>query len=187
MPEGFKITEVELQKGSHQSADKGLCFMEMAAWFAGEDHTDRPMCVCPVLGAYGRPLNDTMPHELRNSILRPLVPLIVGTRDSASENARAEFLAMWTVNKIIPPALRQVGLHDVAATCERATDLTAASRAAAAAALAAARAARAADDGVWTVAVDGLRKAILIGKHEPFTSNIDWHARKTALIDMVAA
>lgn len=35
-----QITEVKLAEGAHASANDGLCFMEMAAWFAGEAHSD---------------------------------------------------------------------------------------------------------------------------------------------------
>ena len=250
------VKEVSLGGGAHQSPEQGMCFMEMAAWFAGEDHSDEPDCACPVLGRYGIGLNDQMPDGARNELLRPLVPVIVGTKDASAEQARAEFLAKWAVNKIAPIALGAAGLTEHARKCENALTIGdckdaardaraavdaadaraavdavdaaayayAAARAAAdAAAYAAARAARAAayaaaaaraaadaadadaraadaraadaraadaraaGYAVWEVAVEGLRQAIQIGKHEPLAAHIDWSARHEALKSMVAA
>jgi hypothetical protein len=181
-----QITEVKLGSGSHGSANDGLCFMEMAAWFAGEAHSDKPDCACPVLGAYGIRLNDAMPDDLRDRLLKPLVPQIVGTRDKGSEQRRAEFLAMWAVNKVLPIILRLRGFESHAMACEKAKGLSeaksaayaayAAANAAAyaayaayaanAAANAAAYAAYAAKEQIFTVSVDGLREAIKLGRNE---------------------
>ncbi len=169
------IEEIKLSRGSHSSPQEGLCILEMVSWFAGEKHSDKPDCACPVLGAYAINLNDRMPDDVRDRLLKPLVPLISGTRDKASERPRAEFLAMWTVNKILPAVLRKQGFADHAAACENARTLVEARAAAAAydaaadvafAATAAAAAAAAAD--VWALAVEGLRQAILIGRHDGF-------------------
>jgi hypothetical protein len=138
-----QITEVKLGSGSHESANDGLCFMEMAAWFAGEEHSDKPDCACPVLGAYGIRLNDAMPDDLRDRLLKPLVPQIVGTRDKASEQRRAKFLAMWAINKVLPIILRLRGFESHALACEKAKGLSEA-KSAANAAYAAADAAAAA-------------------------------------------
>uniref|UniRef100_UPI0030D798EF hypothetical protein n=1 Tax=uncultured Sphingomonas sp. TaxID=158754 RepID=UPI0030D798EF len=138
------VTEVTLASGAHANPQEGLCFMEMVAWFAGEEHSDEPQCACPVLGRYGIGLNDRMPTDLRDRLLKPLVPMIAGTRGTRDdERRRAEFLAMWTINRILPSALRAIGLKDHGDACATAATLPAA-RAAADAARAAADAARAA-------------------------------------------
>jgi hypothetical protein len=118
------ITEVKLAHGSHDAPEQGMCFMEMVAWFAGEDHSDKPKCACRVLGAYGINLNDNMPDALRDRMLKPLVPAIagtIGTRDD--QQARAEFLVRWTVNRILPISLRAVGCNDAADQCEKAVSV----------------------------------------------------------------
>lgn len=190
----------------------------MAAWFAGEKHSDKPECVCPVLGAYGVTLNDAMPGSLRDRLLKPLVPLVVGTHDPENEQRRAEFLVMSVVNKIVPIALRASGLKYHAIACEQAGDLKSASAAAAAAAaapdtaayntaaaadtasyaadyvvactasvqraayaVAYAAAATAAVD-VWPVAVECLRQAIMLGKHE---GKIAFEQRHAVLRELV--
>jgi hypothetical protein len=144
-----------------------------------------------------------MPDDLRDRLLKPLVPQIVGTRDKDSERKRGEFFAMWAVNKVLPIILRERGFTKEADACERASNLGEARRAyaanyafrnltgaanaanyAAAAAMAVASAyaanyaaaaatfaatsaaTSAAREQIWTVAVEGLRQAILIGRHE---------------------
>ena len=123
----MNVTEVRLAEGHHESAAAGMCFMEMVAWFAGEKHSDRPACACPVLGRYGIELNDTMPDAMRDRLLKPLVPMIAGTRGtSADELARARFLTMWNVNKIMPIYLRVyqlAPLDKLATACEQASSV----------------------------------------------------------------
>ena len=69
------ITEVRLSGGSHTTAQDGLCFMEMVAWFAGEKHSDKPACASRVLGTYGIVINDNTKlflylHEKINDLIR---------------------------------------------------------------------------------------------------------------------
>ncbi len=181
-----QIDEIKLAVGSHTSPNDGLCFMEMVAFFAGEKHSDKPDCACPVLGAYGIALNDRMPADVRDQLLKPLVPLVAGTRDKASEQKRVEFLTLWETNKVLPIVLRDRGFNDHARACEQATSLNEA-RAAANAANAADAAANAANTAanaaantavnaaaaeIWQVAVEGLRQAILIGRHDGLTAAV---------------
>ena len=193
----LQITEVRLAEGAHVAPEQGMCFMEMVAWFAGEKHSDKPACACPVLGAYGICLNDGMPDVERDRLLKPVVPMIAGTRSPADELARARFLAMWTVNKIYPVWLRVYGVAELdalATECERAETVDDLQRLAALAARAA-RAARAdlaalaarARDQIYPIAVEGLKQAILIGRHEGFDLAIDLAARREALKQLVDA
>ena len=95
-----QITEVRLSAGKHGSPEEGMCFMEMTAWFAGEKHGDHPECACPVLTAYGITLNDNMSDAMRDRLLKPLVPLIAGTRGTPEDElARGKFLALWGINR----------------------------------------------------------------------------------------
>ena len=206
-----QITEVSLSEGRHEAPEQGMCMMEMVAWFAGEEHSDRPECVCPVLGAYGREANDQMPYYLRDTLLKPLVPLVVGTFDPDAEKARAEFLVIWAVNKVLPVVLRKEGREKEARACESVGSLPDAARAAravnaayaalaantaantaaytaSAAAYTAGHAAYAADAVgvavIWPIAIEGYRRAILIGKNE---GTIAFEPRMEALRKLVAA
>lgn len=59
------IENLNLDKGAHSTRDEGVCLMEAVAFVAGEPHTDHPVCASPVLGAFGRSLNDVLSDETR--------------------------------------------------------------------------------------------------------------------------
>jgi hypothetical protein len=135
--------EVKLSAGSHSGREEGMCVMELVAFYAGEPHGDNPECACPVLGAYARRLNDCMPDDIRDRLLKPLVPLLAETRDRDKALKRGQFLAEWT--------------GDPRAIDYSAYDAVTAARFAAHAAVTRAR-----KDG-WESAVSGLRRAIGLG------------------------
>ncbi len=96
---------LRLENGSHESPDEGVCLMEAVAWLAREPHGDEPKCVCPVLGAFGRGLNDRLDVERRQR-LKPLIPVLVGTASDGHAEARG-FMAMdWIVRTYTPAWLR---------------------------------------------------------------------------------
>src|SRR5258708_29842348 len=72
------LETLTLAHGRHENRDDGLCLMEAVAWFAGKPHSDRPPCVSPVLGAYGRTLNDILPDIPRQE-LKQFIPRLPGT------------------------------------------------------------------------------------------------------------
>jgi hypothetical protein len=102
------IDHVPLRAGAHPSRDDGVCAMEMVAWLAGESHSDEPRCACPVVGALVRACNDAMNDTQRNRYLRPLVPMLVGTRGSAAtERARGWLVVDTVVRTLLPLRLRR--------------------------------------------------------------------------------
>ncbi len=71
----------ELKSGAHTANDgAAMCAMEAAAWVAGEPWSDHPECVCPVIGAFMRSWNDSLPDDRRTALLLPLIPATIGTR-----------------------------------------------------------------------------------------------------------
>ena len=100
---------LRLENGSHEGPDEGVCLMEAVAWLAREPHSDEPKCVCPVLGAFGRGLNDRLDVERRQR-LKPLIPALIGTASDGHAEARG-FMAMdWIVRTYTPAWLRLAGL-----------------------------------------------------------------------------
>ena len=83
-----------LRRGAHPSRDDGMCAMEMVAWLAGEEHSDEPVCACPVVAALVRASNDAMTDDARNRYLRPLVPQLVNSRGSAADERVRGLLAI---------------------------------------------------------------------------------------------
>ena len=215
-----KVAPVHLARGAHVTAEDGLCFMEMVAWFAGEKHNDAPSCVSPVLTVFGIGLNDLMNDTERNTLLKPLVPLIAGTVDPDSEQKRAEFLIMWTVNNIVPVALindidRLSSLVPLVRACEASNTTDEAKNAVFQ--LHAFDCPRhfynaiqmfngnmnsnamslltkginvgvyqASNPRIWELAIEGLRQAILLGRHEGFVDEADvLSQRSDKLLELV--
>jgi hypothetical protein len=78
IPDG---TPVRLTDGGHSSPREGVCVVELASLIAQEEFSDRPRCVCPVIGAFLRGWNDRAPYAERQR-LSPYAERIVGSRGS---------------------------------------------------------------------------------------------------------
>ena len=100
---------LRLENGSHPGPNEGVCLMEAVAWLAREPHSDKPNCVCPVLGAFGRGLNDRLDVERRQR-LKPLIPGLVGTASDGHAEARGFMVMDWIVRTYTPAWLRLAGL-----------------------------------------------------------------------------
>ena len=152
-----------LKKGSHRSPEDGMCSTEAVAWIAGEEHSDRPDCCCPVLAAFVRSWNDGMRSDAERDRLLKWVPRLVGTRaDADTERRRAEMALDWLVHECAPAWLDLAGLAEHAAGLRAMSGidqpkLDAASAAAGAAARAAAE--NAAENAVWAAAENAVRAA----------------------------
>lgn len=156
---------IELQKGAHASREKGVCAMELAAWIAGEPHSDHPACVSAALGALLRNWNDSVDHKFRQK-LKPYIPRVVGTGADGRSIARAWMAADWLVRVCAPAwlelaklkehamALRTAEVIRDSASCARVQPLLEAARVAAgdAAMVAAWEAAREAAWDAWAAA-----------------------------------
>jgi hypothetical protein len=111
---------LDLKEGRHKAFEQGACLLEAAAWLAGEPFTDHPECVCPVIAAFGRSWNDSLPDDAtRNRLLRPLLPKLIGTRSTPDvQDARAFMAADWAVRVFTPAWLRLIDLEANAAELE---------------------------------------------------------------------
>ena len=98
-----------LAKGGHDTRDDGVCLLEAVAWWAHEDHTDHPACVSPVLGQFGRTLNDVLPSAKRQE-LRPLISLLPGTAGDGLDETRGYLALDWLIRTYTPAFLSLAGL-----------------------------------------------------------------------------
>ncbi|GEL17666.1 hypothetical protein [Pseudonocardia asaccharolytica] len=96
-----RLTDIRLDVGDHDSPGEGLCLLEAVAYLAGEPHTDHPECVSPVLGAFGRALNDVLPDDLRQELV-PLIPLLPGTAGDGLDEARSYIALDWLIRTWLP-------------------------------------------------------------------------------------
>jgi hypothetical protein len=75
-PEGMPV----LTKGRHRSPRDGACLMEYVSVLAGENFSDRPRCVDPLIVRLAWTVNDASDDELRG-MLPELAPRLIGTAD----------------------------------------------------------------------------------------------------------
>src|SRR3974390_2421567 len=73
------------------------CVMEAVAFVAGEPWSDNPQCACPLISAFLRGWNDSLPTDAeRDRLLRPLVPRLIGTKaDFQTEKKRSLMALEW--------------------------------------------------------------------------------------------
>jgi hypothetical protein len=94
------LERVELVTGVGTRDAGRMCVMSLVACLAGEEHTDSPACASPLIRAFAIPLNDNMPHAVRQR-LKPFAPRILGTQDGM-DAVRAELLRKALAEEILP-------------------------------------------------------------------------------------
>ena len=105
------IDTIHLTVGKHATPEDGMCAMELAAVLAGEPFTDHPECVSLIIAAFFRSWNDSLPDTDRDRLLKPLIPLTLGTRSTTDvEDRRAWMACDWLVRVHTPTWLRLAGL-----------------------------------------------------------------------------
>ncbi len=166
-----QIEALALSSGSHEDFEHGMCVMEAVSYVAGEPWSDEPACACPVITAFMVSWNDSLPDADRTRLLKPMIPLLVGTRSTPGVEERRSYMALdWLIRVFTPkwldlvPALHEhaKALRDLDAIVDMAGAAAAGKRvnAARAAAGAAARdaagaaAGAAAWDAAWAAARD---------------------------------
>ena len=88
-----------------------------------------PAEACPVITAFLHCWKDRLPDAERDALLRPLVPLLIGTRAGLEEEQRRSYLALdWLVRECCPAWLRLAGLTDAAAGLEALPEFVGASQ-----------------------------------------------------------
>jgi hypothetical protein len=103
-----------LARGGHDPGHTA-CIMEAAAYVAGEVWSDAPACVCPAIADFARNLNDYMPDNLRDELLRPLIPIVVQTKGTRNDELRRSFIAVdFAVRHAAALAMRAAGADDIA-------------------------------------------------------------------------
>ena len=110
-----ELDAITLDAERHARRGTRLTVMELAAWLAGEAHTDEPRSVSPVLASFTRHLGRGL-DESRRQRLKHVVVRLVGTADDAPghDRARAWSLTDWLVREHAPPWLRRAGLTESA-------------------------------------------------------------------------
>src|SRR5271154_6715922 len=121
-----KLKKLSLKAGAH-SPDSTFCVMEAVAFVAGEPWSDHPQCACPIIGAFLRSWNDSLPndHE-RDRLLKPLIRDLVGSKSTKEvETKRALLCADWLIRVNTPAWLRLAGVTVHADALEALPEITA--------------------------------------------------------------
>ncbi|MDE2469558.1 MAG: hypothetical protein KGL35_12630, partial [Bradyrhizobium sp.] len=100
-----------LRMGNSDDPRNGACLLDAVSWLEYGTLGDHPPCVCPVIAAFGRGINDAMSDTSRQR-LRVFIPRLVGTVDPAAERARAEYLAWQAIRVFAPIALDAAGRRE---------------------------------------------------------------------------
>jgi hypothetical protein len=110
-----RLDEVKLlTRGAHRNFAQGCCVMEAVSYVAGEPWSDSPECVSPTIAKFLREWNDDL-HKNRTRLLKPLIPVIIGTRNDHLENRRAKMIMDWLVQDQAVGCLLLAGLNEAAA------------------------------------------------------------------------
>jgi hypothetical protein len=87
---------IRLGKGKHCCPKDGACVMELASMLAGEEFSDHPQSVCPVIGSFLRAYNDAV-DDRRRQDLYVYAAKVVGSRASGQVQKRREVrLIKWS-------------------------------------------------------------------------------------------
>src|SRR5712675_2780941 len=92
------LKKLNLEEGAHSDYNDGLCVMEAVAYLRGQQHTDMPKCVSPIIRDKMAEVNDNLrANKERNKFLKPLIPVIINTKFGGKklENKRRELYREW--------------------------------------------------------------------------------------------
>src|SRR5438270_2464201 len=86
---------VRLGPGRHPHPGKVVCVMELASMLAGGRFGDRPVSVCPVIGAILRAYNDNVDDRRRQDLYRFAADAVDTRRDYHVQRRRADAALAW--------------------------------------------------------------------------------------------
>ena len=122
------LETITLKQGNHPAPSNGVenaCAMEWVHVLdcerRGVDYhvgwTDSPACTCPIIASFVRKLNDRIGDDaMRTRILRPLLPLLLGTGGDRETMVRRAYIAAdFAVREAAPIALEARGCPEDAA------------------------------------------------------------------------
>lgn len=112
--------------GEHNSREEGMCIMEAVAYVAGEPHSDRPECACPVISMFMRTWNDGLETgEDRSRLLSQFVFRLPGTKSTPEiELRRGEMCLDWLVRETAIAMYKTANLRREADSLYRLPEVT---------------------------------------------------------------
>jgi hypothetical protein len=86
---------VRLSRGKHSSPEEGTCVMELASMLAGEEFSDHPRSVCPVIGSFLRTYNDLIDDDRRQDLYAYAARVVASRSTKVAERQRAARCVEW--------------------------------------------------------------------------------------------
>src|SRR5947209_1839234 len=88
---------VRLGPGRHPRPGQEVCVLELASMLAGDRFGDRPVSVCPVIGAILRAYNDNIDDRRRQDLYRFAADVVGTRRDYRAQRKRADAAIDWAL------------------------------------------------------------------------------------------
>lgn len=88
---------LSLSSGPHKNPEDGTCLMEAASILMGEDFSDNPSCVDPLIRYVGMALNDSFQDKDRDELV-PFIFRVVGTKNNEYCHDRIKIVEKWILN-----------------------------------------------------------------------------------------
>jgi hypothetical protein len=88
---------VRLGPGRHPRPGTVVCVLELASMLAGDRFGDRPVSVCPVIGAILRAYNDNVDDRRRQDLYRFAADAVGTRRDYRVQRVRADVAIEWAL------------------------------------------------------------------------------------------
>ena len=104
------LQSIELTRGFHHSLKEGACVMELVSYIAGEKWSDHPVCTSPCIATFLRTWNDDM-NDNDRQMLKPLVPLVIGTNIPILEEHRTYLVIDWYIRVYVSQWLLAANLE----------------------------------------------------------------------------
>ena len=100
------LESLTFKHGAHKpNTNSEMCVMEAVAYIAGEDWSDHPKCVSPVIATFMRSWNDGLPtDEDRTRLLKPLIPVIMNTSTNKKDELTRSWMAFDWLVRVQAPA-----------------------------------------------------------------------------------
>ncbi|WP_394142564.1 hypothetical protein [Burkholderia multivorans] len=92
------LDNIAINHGAHDSPEHGHCLLEVVSLFAGEDFSDSPACVDPILAQFGRSWNDGMRSDEERAQLKVYITRLPGTNKGPDLSQKRGWMAMdWLI------------------------------------------------------------------------------------------
>jgi hypothetical protein len=86
---------IRLDRGKHAGPEEGACVMELASMLGGEQFSDRPRTVCPVVAGFLRGYNDLVDDDRRQELYGYASDVVGSAGDRMVRWRRRRLLRRW--------------------------------------------------------------------------------------------